>query len=48
MKGIQKIEADREARRAKMQQEKQLKADRKLANDNAGRKNDVEYDILIE
>jgi kinesin family protein 2/24 len=25
-----------------------MKADRKLANDNAGRKNDVEYDLLIE
>ena len=48
MKGIQKIEADREARRAKMQQEKQQKADRKLANENAGRKNDVEYDLLVD
>jgi kinesin family member 2/24 len=48
MKGIQKIEADREARRAKMQQMKEAKEERKLANQAAGKVNDVEYDLLIE
>lgn len=28
--------------------DKDLKAGRKLANEKAGRKNDVEYDLLIE
>ena len=32
MKGIQKIEAEREARRAKMQQMKEAKEERKLVN----------------
>jgi kinesin family member 2/24 len=48
MKGIQKIEADREARRAKMQQMKEAKEERKLANQAAGKVNDVEYDMLID
>ena len=48
MKGIQKIEAEREARRAKMQQMKEDKEQRKLANQAAGKVTDVEYDLLID
>ena len=31
-----------------MEQDKHNKANRKLANEKAGRKNDVEYDLLVE
>lgn len=49
MKGIQKIEADREARREKQRIEKEAKAERKALNDKAGRANtDVEFDLLVE
>ena len=49
MKGIQKIEADREARREKQRQEKEAKAERRALNDKAGRANtDVEFDFLVE
>ena len=48
MKGIQKIEAEREARRAKMQQLKEAKEERKLANQALGKVGDVEYDLLVD
>ena len=49
MKGIQKIEADREARREKQRQEKEAKAERKANNDKIGRANtDAEFDLLVE
>ena len=48
MQGLKKIEADREARRAKMEEIKSQKAERKLANDLAGKGNiDAEFDYLI-
>ena len=49
MKGIQKIEAEREARRQKQKEEKEAKQQRKEVNAKAGRNNtDVEFDILID
>lgn len=48
MKGIQKIEAEREARRANMQKMKEAKEERKMANLAAGKVNDVDYDLLID
>ena len=49
MKGIQQIEADREARRAKMKEDKIQKAERNAANVKAGKPNiDADYDILID
>ena len=48
MKGIAKIEAEREARRARMKEEMQAKADRKAENEKAGKNFDVDFDLLIE
>ena len=45
MQGIKKIEAEREARRAKMEEIKIQKAERKQANELAGKGSiDVEFD----
>jgi len=49
MKAIQKIEAEREARRAKMKEEKLAKAERKAANELAGKGNtDVDFEIMTD
>lgn len=49
MKGIQKIEAERDARRLKMKEEKEAKAERQQKNKDIGRSNtDVEFDQLVE
>lgn len=49
MKGIQKIEAEREARRQLQKEAKEAKAQRKEVNEKMGRNNtDVEFDIMIE
>ena len=45
---IQKLEKDREARRAKLEEQKQEKKDREAANLAAGRNVDVDFDILIQ
>ena len=48
MQGIKKIEADREARRAKMEEMKLQKAERKLQNEQAGKGSiDVDFELLI-
>jgi hypothetical protein len=49
MQGIKKIEAEREARRQKAQNDKLAKNERVKENAAAGRnKTDVDFDILIE
>lgn len=49
MKGIQKIEAEREARRAKMKAEQDQKAQRVAANKAAGKCNtDADFEIMID
>ena len=49
MKGIQKIEAEREARRLKQKEQKEEKALRQAQNDQKGRNNtDADFDILVD